>query len=168
MKKLVFVHFYNIRKNINKQASTKDLHIFTEIFFRNCNDRFPEKRKMYCLYTHMPVARSLLFLTTVKGVQLISEFNGKQVLMVEGLKVACVYNWMKMRVLTKNGSKGGLLINYVMQLGEGGGWLSCYARAEIAATTLIISRFRFLESDLGQMSYCGIIKVVFTIFNLHS
>ena len=49
------------------QAYTKDLHIFAEYFFRNNNVRLLEKRKMYCRYTHMRIAPSLLFLTTVGG-----------------------------------------------------------------------------------------------------
>ena len=74
-KKLVFVNFFNIRKNI-KQAYTKDLRIFAEFFFRNCNDRFPEKRKMYWCYLHMLVVRSLLFLITVGGGGIEQTFYG--------------------------------------------------------------------------------------------
>ena len=42
-----------------------DLSYLQNIFFRNYSVRLPERRKMYCHYTHMHVARSFLFLTTV-------------------------------------------------------------------------------------------------------
>ena len=44
----------------------KRLGHFCRIFFRNCHIRFLESRKMYCHYTHMRIARSLLFLTIVR------------------------------------------------------------------------------------------------------
>ena len=61
------------------------MRIFTEYFFRNCNDRFPEKRKTYCRYTHLRIARSLLFLTTVWGRGIVVEQPFYVVLCKNGL-----------------------------------------------------------------------------------
>ena len=63
------VSFPKKHKEKYKQAYTKDLHIFAEYFFKNGNVRLLEKRKMNCRYTHMRIARSLLFLTTVGGIK---------------------------------------------------------------------------------------------------
>ena len=69
--------------------------IFSGYFFRNYNVGFLEKRKMYCCYTHMRVARFLHFLTTVLPPPLpvpwkTNKFHPEKILQMHLFQTLCV------------------------------------------------------------------------------